>query len=174
VRYPLGADGTVAIPTDHLPAGHYAAWLLRGQLLPRHAPLPVSILPPAQVSPDVPGVEIVGDPAVSTHGIEVREGSNLIVRYCRPADLVAPRAWIGVFAAGTPSDQMTQDNTNLISNWLKTPADTSGQSCGEASAYVSELIPNAQYEILLFRSTASGTNVAVGRSASFTVTPSLP
>ena len=173
VRYPLRADGTVAIPTGQLAAGHYGVWLLRGQLPPEDAPLPVMILPSGQVSPSSPGVEIVGA-AASADGIEVREGSNLIVRYCRPADLAAPNAWIGVFAAGTPSDQMTQANTNLISNWLKTPGSAPGQLCGEASAFVSELSPNSQYEIVLFRNTSNGTSVAIGQTASFKVTPSLP
>ena len=173
-RYALQPDGSVAIPTDGLAAGHYGAWLLRGQLLPSHAPLPVLILPSAQVSANAPGVEIVGAPTVSSDAIEVREGSNLTVRYCRPANLSAPNAWIGVFAAGTPSDQMTQGNTNLISNWLKTPGGESDQSCGEASAFVSELAPGTQYEILLFKNASSGASVSIGRSASFTVTPSLP
>jgi hypothetical protein len=133
----------------------------------------VTILPPVLVRPDSPGVEIVG--AAANGGgaarVSVREGSNLIVRYCRPSDAAAADAWIGIFAAGTRPDQMTKDNANVIGNWLKTPGGKSGQPCGEAEAYASELTPGQDYQVLLFR---NGATTPVGRTAAFTLTPALP
>ena len=83
----------------------------------------VTILPPALVYPNSPGVEILGAAADGggPAGVSVREGSNLIVRYCRASGAAAADSWIGIFAAGTPPDQMTKDNANVIGFWLKTP-----------------------------------------------------
>jgi hypothetical protein len=167
--------GEVTIPTDWLTPGFYGAWLRHGTEPPYRAPLPVIILPPARVHPDAPGVEIVG--ATSADGaakVSAREGSNLIVRYCRPAGAAAADTWIGIFAAGTPGDQMTKDNANVIGFWLKTPGDARAEPCGEAMAYASELTPGTDYQILLFRDAADGTSAAVGPSAAFTLTPALP
>jgi hypothetical protein len=82
----------------------------------------VTILPPALVYPNSPGVEILGAAADGggPAGVSVREGSK-IVRYCRPSGAAAADRWIGIFAAGTPPDQMTKDNANVIGFWLKTP-----------------------------------------------------
>jgi hypothetical protein len=135
-----------------------------------------TILPPALVTPANPGVEIVG---ASTSGnpanVGQRYGSNPIVRYCRPSGVAAANSWIGVFAAGTPSNQMTQANADVIGFSLKTPGG-GGESepCGEAEAYASELTPGQEYEVLLFANAANGAATAVGRTAAFTVTPSLP
>jgi hypothetical protein len=164
------ATGAVAIPTNQLAPGVYGAWLRRGTQPPDRAPLMATILPPPLVSPGAPGVEIVGAAA----NVALREGSNPIVRYCRPAGAAAADTWIGVFEAGTPSDQMTKDNANLIGFWLKTPGGENGSPCGEAEAYASELTPGTNYQVLLFRDAADGSTTSVGRTVAFTLTPALP
>ena len=68
---------------------------------------------------------------------------------------------------------MTKANANLIGNWLKTPGERGGP-CGEAEAYTAALAPNTGYEIILFRDAADGRATAIGRKASFTLTPALP
>jgi hypothetical protein len=176
-RYHFASDHvSVEIPTGQLQAGVYGVWLRRGTEPPNRAPMMVAILPPALVSPDSPGVEIIG--AASSGGdpasINVREGSNFIVRYCRPSGVTAAKSWIGIFAAGTPTDQMTKANANLIGFWLKTPAGRGGQGCGEAEAFASELTPGQDYQVLLFHDTPQGDASAVGRTAAFTLTPALP
>lgn len=170
------ASGTVLIPTNQLAPGVYGAWLRRGMEPPHRAPLMLTILPPALVYPNTPGIEIVGAAADGggPAGVSVREGSNLIVRYCRPSGVAAADSWIGIFAAGTPPDQMTKDNANVIGFWLKTPGGTQGQPCGEAIAFASELTPGQDYQILLFRDAANGASNAVGRTAAFNLTPALP
>jgi hypothetical protein len=135
-----------------------------------------TILPPPLVSPTNPGVEIVG---ASTSGnpanVGLREGSNPTVRYCRPAGVAAVSTWIGVFAAGTPSDQMTKDNADVIGFWLKTPSGGGeNEPCGEAEAYASELTSGQEYQVLLFKNAANGTATAVGRTTAFTLIPALP
>ena len=165
---------SVSIPTSHLAPGVYGAWLRRGGEPPHLAPMMATILPRALVSPAHPGVEIVGAPAGSAP-VSLREGSNPIVRYCRPRGPAAADSWIGVFEAGTPADQMTQDNANVIGFWLKTPGGGGEPDpCGEAEAYASELTPGTAYQVLLFVKDADGTAKAVGASAAFTVTPALP
>lgn len=133
----------------------------------------VTILSPGSVQPYNPGVEIVGAGNAGSGPLGVREGSNTIVRYCRPPDAAAKDVWIGVFAAGTPASQMTKDNANLIGNWLRTPGDQ-GSACGEAQAYSSELTAGTTYQVSLFRAAGNGTATAVGHSAAFTLTPALP
>jgi len=165
--------GTVEIATDRLPPGVYGAWLHRRAGLPDRAPMMVTILSPSPVQADHPGVEIVGSDVVQGAGLTVRQGGNTIVRYCRPSDVAAADSWIGVFAAGTPASQMTKANANLIGNWLKTPGEQGGP-CGQAEAYTAALTPNTGYEIILFRDASDGTATAIGRRASFTLTPALP
>jgi hypothetical protein len=168
--------GAVSIPTDSLQPGVYGAWLRRGTEPPHRAPLLVSILPRALVSPDAPGVEIVGASGSdqSNGPITVREASNLIVRYCRPAGTAPGDTWIGIFAAGTPSEQMTKDNANVLGFWLKTPGGENGQACGEAMAFAAELATAQDYQVFLLRDDANGASTAVGRSAAFNLTPALP
>jgi Phosphoesterase family len=175
--YHFNSDNlSIAIPTTQLAPGVYGVWLQRGTAPPSLAPMMATILPPALVTPSNPGVEIVG---ASTSGnpanVGQRYGSNPIVRYCRPSGAAPANTWIGVFAAGTPSSQMTQANADVIGFWLKTPGG-GGESepCGEAEAYASELTPGQEYEVLLFQNAANGKATAVGRTAAFTVTPALP
>jgi Phosphoesterase family len=168
---------SVSIPTRRLQPGVYGAWLRRGAEPPHLAPMMATILPPALVSAARPGVEIVGAPAGAGDAAKVslREGSNPIVRYCRPRGAAAADTWIGIFEAGTPPDQMTQDNANVIGFWLKTPGGGGErQPCGEAEAYASELTPGQDYEVLLFENAADGTATAIGSAAAFTLTPALP
>jgi hypothetical protein len=137
----------------------------------------VTILPPAWVSPERPGVEIVGAPADARGAAKVslREGSNPIVRYCRRPGMATADTWIGIFEAGTPTDQMTRDNANVIGFWLKAPGGGGeDQLCGEAEAYASELTAGRDYRVLLFEDAPNGVASAVGGSAAFTVTPALP
>jgi Phosphoesterase family len=175
--YHFNSDNvTIAIPTNQLAPGVYGAWLQRGTAPPYRAPMMATILPPPLVRPGNPGVEIVG---ASTSGnptdVGLREGSNPIVRYCRPSGVAVTNTWIGVFAAGTPSDQMTQDNADMIGFWLKTPGGGGeNEPCGEAEAYASELTPGQDYQVLLFQNAANGTATAVGRTAAFTLIPALP
>ena len=164
--------GVVTIPTNQLAPGVYGAWLRHGSEPPARAALMATVLPPL-VTSDAPGVEIVGAPVGAT-SVSLREGSNPIVGYCRPSGVAAADTWIGVFQAGTPSDQMTQDNANIIGFWLKTPGTNQTQPCGEAEAYASELTPGTSYQVLLFQNATNGTSTAVGRTAAFTVTPPLP
>jgi hypothetical protein len=117
------------------------------------------------------GAPIDGGNAAS---VSAREGSNLIVRYCRPAGATAADTWIGVFPSGTPIDQMTKDNANVLGFWLKTPGGLQGEPCAEAMAFASELPPDQGYQVLLFRDNADGRPAPVGRTAAFAVTPSLP
>jgi hypothetical protein len=175
--YPFNDDGvSVSIPTNQLAPGVFGAWLRRGVEPPHLAPMMATILPRALVSPAKPGVEIVGPASAGDAAkVSVREGSNLIVRYCRPNGAASGDTWIGIFAAGTPADQMTQDNANVIGFWLKTPGGGGErQPCGEAEAYASELTPGQEYQVLLFKNTANGAATAIGRSAAFTLTPALP
>ena len=117
------------------------------------------------------GAESNGGDSVN---ISVREGSNFGVRYCLPSGIKPVRSGIGIFAAGTPSDQMTKDNANLIGFWLKTPGGQPGAACGEGEAFASELTPGQQYQVLLFHDPQKGAPTAIGRTAAFTVTPALP
>lgn len=169
------ATGSVTIPTDRLAPGVYGAWLRRGTEPPYRAPLMATILAPGVVSPDSPGVEIVGA-ASATAQVAVREGANLIVHYCRPTGAAAADTWIGIFAVGTPADQMTKDNANLIGYWLKTPGGGGDPDplCGDAEAYTSELTPGTDYQAFLFRNGMNGGSVAVGRGAALTLIPALP
>jgi hypothetical protein len=172
--YPIDREsGTVTIATDQLPPGIYGAWLRRGTTPPYRAPMMATVLSPYAVQPDHPGVEIIGSNLAGNGQLGVREGSNTIVHYCRPAAVAAQTIWIGVFAAGTPVSQLTQANANLIGYWLKTPGDP-GSACGEAEAYTSELTPGTDYQIFLLRTLASGAAVPVGSNAAFTLTPALP
>jgi hypothetical protein len=175
--YHFAADSvSVQIPTNQLTPGVYGAWLRRGTEPPHRAPMMAAILPPALVSPDNPGVEIIG--AASSGGnpanVNVREGSNFVVRYCRPPGITAGKSWIGIFAVGTPSDQLTKDNANLIGFWLKTPGGNGDQGCGEAEAFASELAPGQEYQVLLLQDATQGASTAIGRTAAFTLTPALP
>ena len=176
--YSFGQDRvSVSIPTHRLAPGVYGAWLRRGAEPPHAAPTMVTVLPQALVGSDRPGVEIVGALA-GTGGaatVSLREGSNPIVRYCRPRGTAPEDTWIGIFEVGTPADQMTQDNANAIGFWLKTPGGGGEQPpCGEAEAYASELTPGQNYQLLLFENDANGTSLAIGSSAAFTLTPALP
>jgi hypothetical protein len=168
--------GVVTIPTERLEPGVYGAWLRRGAQPAHRAPLLVTILPRPQVSPELPGVEIVGASGrdADERILQLREVSNPIVRYCRPAGSAPAETWIGVFPVDTPADQMTKENANVIGFWLKTPGAGNGQACGEAMAFASELPPGQNYQVFLFRDDANGTSTAVGRSATFTITPALP
>jgi len=175
--YHFNSDNvSVTIPTGQLAPGVYGVWLRRGTAPPYLAPMMATILPRPLVTPANPGVEIVG---ASTSGnpanVGQREGANPIVRYCRPSGVAAANSWIGVFPVGTPSNQMTQANADVIGFWLKTPGG-GGESepCGEAEAYASELTPSQEYEVLLFQNAANGVATAVGRTAAFTLTPALP
>jgi hypothetical protein len=176
--YPFGGDKlSVSINTRQLAPGFYGAWLRHGAEPPRRAPMMVTILPPALVSADRYGVEIVGAPTGGggSAKVSLREGSNPIVRYCRPRGRAATNTWIGIFEAGTPIDQMTRDNANLIGFWLKTPGrGGEDQPCGEAEAYASELNAGRDYQVLLFEDAPDGAVRAIGGSAAFTVTPALP
>jgi hypothetical protein len=168
---------SVTIPTNQLAPGVYGAWLRHGMEPPYLAPMIASILPHPLVDAANPGVEIVGAPASGGNSVDVslREGSNPIVRYCPPAGATAASSWVGVFAAGTPSNQMTKHNANLLGFWLKTPGSGGvDQPCGEAEAYASEFTPGQEYQILLFQNAANGSAKAVGRTATFSVTPALP
>jgi hypothetical protein len=167
---------TVTVSTDRLAPGVYGAWLRRATDPPHRAPLLFTVLPAPLVSPSAPGVEIVSSAGSDAERspVSLREVSNLTVRYCRPAGTAPGNAWIGIFAADTPDDQMTRDNANVIGFWLKTPGGAAGEPCGEASAFASELAPGAEYRVLLFRDDANGVSTAVGRRASFSVNPALP
>jgi hypothetical protein len=107
-----------------------------------------SVLPAEQIGPNNPGVEIVGAPdsVNSNTQLSVREASNMIVHYCRPIDALPTDTWIGIFPTNTPSDQMTKDNANLLSFWLRTPGEQ-GQTCNETMAFSAELTPGQDYQI---------------------------
>ncbi|HEX4160317.1 MAG TPA: alkaline phosphatase family protein [Rhizomicrobium sp.] len=165
----------VEIPTTDLAPGFYGAWLRQGKTPPSLAPMMVTILAPALITPDQPGVEIVGgaESGGNTAEVSLREGSNPILRYCLPSGVAPDAGWIGVFPAGTPPKHMTKHDANSIGFWLKTPGGGPGEpECGEAEAYASELKPRRNYEVLLFQDGAEA--LPVGRTAMFTVTPSLP
>jgi hypothetical protein len=167
---------SISIPTTNLPVGVYGAWLRNGSAPPAGTPMMVSILPAPQVSPSAPGVEIVG--ASTTQGnavnIELREGSDAIVRYCLPASSNLSDGWIGIFPTGTPLNNMTKKAARTIGIWLYTPGG-GGQPapCGEAEAYTSELTPDTTYQVLLFLTASNGTK-QIGSSSEFTITPALP
>jgi hypothetical protein len=176
VRFVVDATGRVTVPTAQLAPGIYGAWLERADALPVHAPLPFTVLPQSPITPAVPGVEILGAAALGggSRPIAVREGANVTLHYCRPEGAAAANVWIGVFPEGTPVDQLTQANANLIGYWLKAPGSSPAELCGEASAFTSELTPSAAYEILLMRDEASGTSIPVGVQAQFELLPTLP
>lgn len=167
------AGDEVSIPTARLPPGFYAAWLRRGRARPSLAPMMVTILPRPLVSPTRPGVEIVGMAEDGGHG--VREGSNLVVRYCLPAGADPAKGWIGIFPSGTPPKDMTRNAADEIGYWLKTPGSAGGKpGCGEAEAYSSELTPDQDYQVVLFSSDGGPADRPVGRTTDFRLTPSLP
>ncbi|HVH83579.1 MAG TPA: hypothetical protein VM713_04595, partial [Steroidobacteraceae bacterium] len=175
--YRFNADNlTISIPTSELPAGVYGAWLRTGTAPPAGSPMMVRILPPPHVSPSAPGVEIVGAEATGGNSadVELREGTDAVVRYCLPAVSDLADGWIGVFPAGTPLNNMTKKAARTIGIWLHTPGG-GGQPapCGEAEAYTSELTPNTTYQVLLFMTASNGTK-QIGSTAEFTVTPALP
>jgi len=166
-------SGVVSIPTEELAPGFYGAWLLLGDGAPAHAALPVQVLPRPTLRPGAPGVEIVGAPPAAVP-LPIREDSNVIVRYCRPAGSAAADTWIGIFPSGTPASQRTQDNANLIGFVVRTPGAGAGQACGEAMAFASELTPAVDYDLLLLQTAADGSGVAIGRGARFVLTHALP
>jgi len=174
-RHGFDGSGVATVPTGQLPPGFYAAWLVHGADAPARAPLPVRVLPPAQVGPQSPGVEIVDAPRAlgDASMTSVREGANLLVRYCRPGSAGPGDTWIGVFPDGTTVDQLTQANALAIGYWLKTPGDAAASACGEAMASASELAPNAIYDVYLLSNTGAA-GVPIGSSALFAVTPALP
>ena len=174
LTYPIDREsGSVVIATDGLPSGVYGAWLRRGSTPPYRAPMMAMILAPGAVSPDHPGVEIVGAELAGSAPLKVRNFANTIVHYCRPAEVAAKDIWIGVFAAGTPAGQLTKDNANLIGNWLRAPGDN-GSACGEAEAYTSELTPGMDYQVFLLRAIGAGQASVVGAHAAFRFTPTQP
>jgi hypothetical protein len=174
-RHGFDASGIATVPTEQLSPGFYGAWLVQDANAPVRAPVPLRVLPAAQVGPRSPGVEIVDAPR--SHGdasmTSVREGANMLVRYCRPGAAAPGDTWIGVFPDGTTGDQLTQANALAIGYWLKTPGDGSGSACGEAMASASELAPNALYDVYLLTNTGAA-GVPIGLSATFVVTPALP
>jgi hypothetical protein len=172
---PDARTGGVSIATERLAPGMYGAWLRQGEDPPHRAPYVVTILPASLVVPSAPGVEIVGAPSSAGKSARIRilENSNLIVRYCRPDDALPEETWVGIFEAGTPIEQMTKENADVIGFWLKTPGQEGDQACGEAMAFASELLPETEYQIRLFRDGVNGSR-AVGRKAAFILTPTLP
>jgi hypothetical protein len=170
-RFAVDPSGAATVSTAQLAPGPYGAWLEVAGAPAAHAPLPFTVLPLSALTPANPGVEILGAGGAAT---DVREGANITVRYCRPDGADPSTVWVGVFAAGTPPDQRTRANTNLISYWLKTPGDSPSEPCGEASAYTSELTPPASYEIWLMKDLPNGSSVSVGPHAQFAFLPTLP
>ncbi len=168
------ATKTVSIPSKQLNPGIYGAWLQHGTKAPYRSPITITVLPKFSITPSAPGVEIVGSNVGSAGKLDVREGSNLIVHYCLPAGTTNASGWIGIFAQGTPANQMTKDNANLLSIWLKTPGYAAGQSCGEAPAFTSELPANTSYKILMFVNDKKGNPKQVGSTATINIIPSLP
>jgi Phosphoesterase family len=178
MTYAFERDGkTASIPSEHLAPGVYGVWLRHGVLMPNQAPMMVTVLPPPMVSPQHPGVEIVGASASGGDptNVGVRYGANPIVHYCLPPGASIANSWIGIFATGTPNSQLTQANANVIGYWLKTPGGGGAPPpCGDAEAYVSELSPGQPYEVLLLQNNTDGTSRPVGRSAALYVIPALP
>ena len=167
---------TISIPMSKLPVGVYGAWLRNGTAPPAAAPMVVRILPPPQINPGEPGVEIVGTDATGGNpaNVELREGSDAIVRYCLPAGSDLSNGWIGIYPAGTPLNNMTKRAARTISTWLYTPGGGGPLApCGEAEAYTSELTPGTTYQVLLFMTASNGIK-QIGSTAEFTVTPALP
>jgi hypothetical protein len=169
-------SGSVSIPTADLRPGLYLAWLRHGDAPPHRAGIPLRILPRPELDEMRPGVTIVGAAQAdqAPGGLNIREGSNLIVRYCRPAELRPEEAWIGVFPSATPSSQQTQDNANALGFWLRAPGSPVGSACGEQMAFSAELPVGDDYVIRLFRQAADGSAAAVGKSAGFQLIPALP
>ena len=168
-------NGRLAPAFLRLAPGAYGAWLELGGNPPGHAPLPFAVLPRSQITPTVPGVEIPGATlGAGGRPVAVREGANVTVGYCRPQGSDASAVWIGVFPDGTPSDQLTRDNADLIGYWLRAPGSPPTEPCGQATAFTSELTPWAAYEVLLMQDEAGGSSVPVGRHAQFEFLPTLP
>ncbi len=166
-------SGSVVVPTDRLQPGAYGAWLQVAGRFPAHAALPITILAAPEVTPVAPGVELLsesGPDAIPT----LREGGNPIVHYCRPSAVAPDSTWIGVFPSGTPRNQLTRDNANMMGYWLKTPGSEAGGQCGDAMAYGAELAPPATYDVLLMQDASDGTSQPVGRPAHFTLGAVLP
>jgi Phosphoesterase family len=174
-RWPVGAEGRVALSTANLSPGAYGAWLESPERPPTRAAVPFRVLPATGLDVGSIGVAIVGaDPGAAEGGVaSAREGSNVTVRYCRPPDPDG-RVWVGVFPEGTATDQRTKDNALAIGYWLKTPGDGAGWTCGEAMAATSEMTPGTVFRVQLLRDEGIGTQTAIGRSATLTITPSLP
>jgi hypothetical protein len=165
-------DRGARIPTAALAPGVYGAWLRHGLEPPHSAPLLLRILPPSRVRADQPGVEILGAPELPSFAL--REGGNLLLRYCRPADVPAGATWIGVFAADAPASQWTRIATDAKGYWLRTPGNPAGAACGETLAYAAELSPDTEYRVLLLRDAPDRPPTPVGRAAAFHLVPALP
>lgn len=167
---------TISIPTTSLAVGVYGAWLRNGTAPPARAPMMVSILPAPQVSPSEPGVEIVGASATGGNAtnVNLREGSDAIVRYCLPSGSDLSDGWIGIYPAGTAINNMTKKAARTVGFWLYTPGGGGAAApCGEAEAYTSEFTPGTTYQVLLFMTASNGTT-QIGSTTEFTVTPALP
>src|ERR1700693_6245141 len=97
----------------------------------------VHILPHGNVTSGRPGVGIIGqaETAAGAGIVELREGGNLFVHYCRPAGIPAAGSWIGIFPVGTAPEQITQGNAKVNGYWLRTPGTGPGAACGDALAY---------------------------------------
>ena len=167
---------TISIPTTNLAVGVYGAWLRNGTAAPTRAPMMVSILPAPQVSPSRPGVEIVGASATGGNAanVNLREGSDAILRYCLPSGSNLSDGWIGIYPAGTAINNMTKKAARTVGFWLYTPGGGGEAApCGEAEAYTSEFTPGTTYQVLLFMTASNGTK-QIGSTTEFTVTPALP
>jgi len=165
--YEVSNGGVVSIPTSSFPVGMFAAWLLPDGKFPVVAPLPVTILPPGTVQPSKPGVEIasVWTPP-SGRMFEVREGGNVILHYCRPANGSVHFTWIGVFTNGTALSDMSL-NSSLTN--IQTP-----EPCGYGQSYTAGLEPGPVYQVVMGNELADGTNEMVGKGQLFTMIPGLP
>ncbi|MFI4938317.1 MAG: alkaline phosphatase family protein [Candidatus Berkiellales bacterium] len=163
----------VSIPTDQLEPGVYGAWYQPGTT-PYRAPIPITILPNFKVTPQSPGIEIVGSLTSNDKSLPIREGANLIVHYCLPKGAATKEGWIGIFETGTPTNQFTKKNADHFSVWIKTPGSAPDQLCGEAAVFTAELPVEKTYEIHMLLEDKKGNSKTVGQAASIAIIPALP
>jgi hypothetical protein len=173
------ATRTSSVSSPGLAPGTYGAWLRGADGRFDRAPIPVRILPPSQLDAVHPGVEILGAETGPTGAVTaaVRQGGNIIVRYCRPAGVAAGEAWIALLPRGARSASRAEVAAGESGRWIDAPGggnETGGLPCGEAMLYSAALEPGADYEVRMLRDDGAGTGWPVGRGAGLRVIRAAP
>lgn len=171
------AQGRAELATGSLAPGRHVLWLKRDGESVFRAPRFVNILS-AHASSRRIGVRLPGrDTELAAHApVQIREGGNTLVAYCRPTDVPADQAWVAVRAVGSPVESVHFPTTAGPGDVIRAsaPANAAGEACGEAMVYTARLPPAPQYRIELLVRRGVAPPIPVGESVAFGVQAALP